>query len=73
MYRLDNNAFEILRAEVEVCSINDKKGLQKQQIVLKRLKQLQSKVGKRANLNELRAVVVDMFPIFSETVSQGSC
>ncbi|MGB3639012.1 MAG: hypothetical protein WBA39_15760 [Rivularia sp. (in: cyanobacteria)] len=67
MYRLDNNAFEILRAEVELCSVNDKQGLQKQQIVLKRLKQLQSKVGKRAKLNELRAVVVDIFPIFSET------
>lgn len=68
MYRLDNNAFEILRGEVEVCSINDKQGLQKQQIVLTRLKQLRSKVGKRANLNELRTVVVDIFPIFSETV-----
>lgn len=68
MYRLDNNAFEILRGEVELCSINDKQGLQKQQIVLTRLKQLRSKVGKRANLNELRTVVVDIFPIFSETV-----
>ncbi len=56
MYRLDNNAFEILCTEVEVCSLNEKQGLQKQQIVLQRLKQLRSKVGKRAKLNELRAV-----------------
>ncbi len=68
MYRLDSNAFEILRAEAELCSVNDEHGLQKQQLVLKRLEKLRSKKGKRANLNELRAVVVDIFPIFNETV-----
>ena len=68
MYRLHNKAFEILRAEVEICSSNDKQGKQKQQIVVKRLEQMQLKSGKRAKLDELRDAVVDVFPIFSETV-----
>lgn len=68
MYRLHNKAFEILRAEIETCSSNDKQGAKKQQIVLKRLEQLQLELGKRAKLDELRDAVVDVFPIFSETV-----
>ncbi|MEA5593497.1 hypothetical protein [Rivularia sp. UHCC 0363] len=67
MYRLHNNAFEILSAEIEICKSKDKQGKQNQQIVLKRLEQLRLKVGKPAKLNELRAAVVDVFPIFSET------
>ncbi len=68
MYRLHNKAFEILRAEIETCSINDKQGAKKQEIVLKRLEQMQLKPGKRAKLDELRDAVVDVFPLFSETV-----
>ncbi len=68
MYRLHNKAFEILRAEIGICSKGDKKANQKQQIVIKRLEQLQLKAGKRATLNELRNAVVDVFPIFNETV-----
>ncbi|MEO1377281.1 MAG: hypothetical protein AAFW70_23960 [Cyanobacteria bacterium J06635_10] len=68
MYRLHNKAFEILRAEIETCSSNDKQGAKKQQIVLKRLEQLQLQPGKRAKLDDLRDAVVDVFPIFSETV-----
>jgi hypothetical protein len=48
MYRLDNNAFENLRAEVEICKTKDKQGEQKQQIVLQRLEQLRLEIGKRA-------------------------
>ena len=68
MYRLHNKAFEILRAEIETCSANDKQGAKKRQIVLKRLEQLQLKPGKRAKLDDLRDAVVDVFPIFSETI-----
>lgn len=68
MYRLHNKAFEILSAEVEICSNNDKQGKQKKQIALKRLQQLRLKDGKRAKLNELRDTIVDLFPIFSESV-----
>ncbi|MEM9927767.1 MAG: hypothetical protein AAF915_29290 [Cyanobacteria bacterium P01_D01_bin.50] len=68
MYRLHNKAFEILRGEIETCSSNDKQGAKKQQIVLQRLEQLQLKPGERAKLDELRDAVVDVFPIFSETV-----
>jgi len=68
MYRLHNKAFEILSAEVEICSSNDKQGKQKQLIALKRLQQLRLKAGKRARLSELRNAVVDLFPIFNESV-----
>lgn len=68
MYRLHNKAFEILSAEIEICGDNDKQGKEKQQIVLKRLEQLQLQLGKRAKLDDLRDAVVDVFPIFSETV-----
>ncbi len=68
MYRLHNKAFEILRDEIEICSSNDKEGKQKGLIALKRLEQLRVKPGRRASLNELRDSVVDVFPIFSETI-----
>ena len=68
MYRLHNKAFEILSAEVEICSSNDKQGKQKRLIALKRLQELRLKAGKRAKLNELRDAVVDLFPIFNESV-----
>ncbi|MEO1428376.1 MAG: hypothetical protein AAFV71_04785 [Cyanobacteria bacterium J06633_8] len=68
MYRLHNKAFEILREEIEVCSSNDKEGKQKRLIALKRLEQMRLDPGRRANLNELRDAVVDVLPIFSETV-----
>ncbi|MEM1394913.1 MAG: hypothetical protein AAF757_16125 [Cyanobacteria bacterium P01_D01_bin.116] len=68
MYRLYKKAFEILSAEVEKCSSNDKQGKQKQLIALKRLQKLREKTGKRAKLSELRDAVVDLFPIFSESV-----
>ena len=68
MYRLHNKAFEILRDEIEICSSNDKEGKQKRLIALKRLQQLRVKPGRRAQLNELRDAVVDVFPVFSETI-----
>ena len=68
MYRLHNKAFEILRDEIEICSSNDKEGKQKRLIALKRLQQLRVKPGRRVQLNELRDAVVDVFPVFSETI-----
>jgi hypothetical protein len=68
MYRLHNKAFEILRDEIEIISSNDKEGKQKRLIALKRLEQLRVKAGRRAKLHELRDAVVDVFPIFSETI-----
>lgn len=67
MGRLNNRAFNILLAELKNCAGQD--GTQKiqQQIVLKRLEKLRLTSGQPASLEELREMVVDMFPQFSET------
>lgn len=57
MYRLQDKGFEILSAEVEICSSNDKQGQQKQLIALKRLQKLGLKAGKRTKLNELKNAI----------------
>ncbi|MCX7592177.1 MAG: hypothetical protein N2235_00155 [Fischerella sp.] len=66
MYRLNTRAFEILRAEVQKCSSDDKIGKTERQIVTKRLEKLRREKGHPVNVDELRDTVVDIFPRFSE-------
>lgn len=66
MTRLNDRAFEILRAEVHKCSGAEKLVQVQRDIVLKRLEKLRSSQGSPASLEELRDTVVDIIPNFSE-------
>lgn len=66
MYRLNNRAFNILRAEVFKCTGDDAAGKVQRDIVLKRLEKLRDQSGSPASLEELRATVIDMLPNFSQ-------
>lgn len=66
MYRLNNRAFEILRAEVQNCSGVDQVGKIEQQLVIKRLEKMRYCKGSPATLDELRDTVVDVYPQFTE-------
>lgn len=66
MFRLNNRAFEILRAEVQNCGSDSPIGQVERQIVLKRLEKLRMQKGTPISIGELRDLVVDVFPEFSE-------
>lgn len=66
MFRLNDRAKEILRAEVQKCSTADITGQVQREIILKRLEKLYSSKGEPASLEELRDTVKDIFPNFSE-------
>jgi hypothetical protein len=68
MYRLNNRAFEILRAEVQNCSGVDQVGKIEQQLVIKRLEKMRYCKGAPATLEELRDTVIDVYPQFNEKV-----
>lgn len=68
MPKLNNLAFEILRAELDNCFVNDQLGRIENQIVLQRLEKLRSQTGAPASFKELCKNIVDIFPHFSETV-----
>jgi hypothetical protein len=66
MCRLNNRAFNILRDEIDKCSGNDEVGKIERQIVMKRLEKLRQEKGVFATVDELRDLVVDVYPQFSE-------
>ncbi|GAB1541510.1 hypothetical protein NUACC21_41810 [Scytonema sp. NUACC21] len=66
MYRLNSQAFEILRAEVQNCSGEDDVSKIEQEIVLKPLERLLSQEGSPLSLDELRERVINTYPQFSE-------
>lgn len=66
MARLTHRAFEILRAEVNKCAGNDLAFQVQREIVLKRLQRLRSQDGPFVSYAEIREVVIDLFPKFSE-------
>jgi hypothetical protein len=68
MYRLNKLAWEILCAEVQRCGTNDQIGKIEQEIVLKRLEKLHLEKGAPVTLEELRDVVVDVYPQFSDRI-----
>ncbi|MGQ4650524.1 hypothetical protein [Lyngbya aestuarii] len=69
MRRLNNRAFQILSQELKKCSTdNDPLSRAELQIVQKRLEKLRLEEGSPASGEELREMVVDIFPNFSEQV-----
>lgn len=66
MSRLNNRAFEILRAEVFKCAGNDTAGKVQRDIALKRLEKLRMQDGSMASREELRQIMSDILPNFSE-------
>ncbi|NEP89746.1 MAG: hypothetical protein F6K18_24555 [Okeania sp. SIO2C2] len=68
MPRLHNYAYEILSEEIKKLSKEDLTGEIGQKIVLKRLEKLRMQSGEPAKLEELRELVVDQYPTFSEEV-----
>lgn len=68
MYRLNNQAFKILRDEVEKCASYDEVSKIERQIVIKRLEKLRQEKGSPVNLDEMRDAVVDVYPQFREKV-----
>lgn len=66
MSRLNNRAFEILQTELQKCTRNDPVSKVEQEIVLKRLQKLRSQQGLPASLEDLRDLIIDVIPQFSE-------
>ncbi|MUG94217.1 hypothetical protein F7734_18220 [Scytonema sp. UIC 10036] len=66
MYRLNNQAFRILRDEAERCSGKDEVSKIERQICMKRLEKLRQEKGEPADYEELRDAVIDIYPQFSE-------
>jgi tetratricopeptide (TPR) repeat protein len=69
MLRLNQRAFDILKAEV-LKKGDDFATQVQREIALKRWEKLQQQTGKPLTLDELRETVSDLFPDFSETVLQ---
>ncbi|MFE1744382.1 hypothetical protein [Coleofasciculus sp. H7-2] len=66
MSRLNNRAFQILRAEVKKCAGNDPLSQMEQQLVLEELEKLRSQPGSPASLEELRKIVISTYANFSQ-------
>ncbi|MBW4469562.1 MAG: hypothetical protein KME45_04065 [Stenomitos rutilans HA7619-LM2] len=72
MSRLNQRAFEILKAEILRCSANDIAGEVQRDIALRRLERFQAQTGTPLVLEDLRDAIVDLFPGFSEKVLKAA-
>ncbi len=68
MPRLYDRAFAIVKIELDKCSQGMLGGQVQRDIVLKRLQRLRSQEGTPVSYEELREIVVDFFPNFSEKI-----
>ena len=68
MKRLYDQSFEILNKEVKQCAQKDLVGEVGGKIVLKRLEKMRLQSGEPLTIDELRDLISDQFPSFSETV-----
>lgn len=66
MPRLNQRAFEILRAEIQRCCKTDVASQFVQEVALKRLERLRSQSGTPLTLEEMRKEIAELFPNFSE-------
>ncbi|MEP0798563.1 hypothetical protein [Funiculus sociatus] len=66
MSRLNNRAFEILRAEITKCAGNDPLSKIEASLVVRELQLLQKQQGSPASLEELQQIVVTTYPNFRE-------
>ena len=72
MSRLNQRAFEILKAEIVRCSADDIAGQVQRDIALRRLERFQAQTGAPLTLEDLRDAIVDLFPGFSEKVLKAA-
>ncbi len=68
MFLLNRAAFDILKAEIERLCTNHPAGQVQREIAVKRLEKLCSRTGAPLTLPQLRNLVDDLFPDFSEKV-----
>ena len=68
MFRLYDQAFEILKTELEKNAQKDLVGEVGRTIILKRLEKLRSQSGEPLTLDELQNLVSDQFPDFNKSV-----
>ena len=72
MSRLNQRAFEILKAEILRCSADDPVGKVQRDIALRRLERFQGNPGAPLTLEDLRDAISDLFPNFSEKVLKAA-
>lgn len=72
MTRLYNRAFEILKVEIDKCAEMDAAGAAGKKMVIKELKKLRTQSGEPASAKELRTIVRQQYPSFSENVIQDA-
>ena len=72
MTRLYNRAFDILKTEVEKCAQVDIAGPAAKKIVIKKLHKLRSQSGEPATAAEIRSIVKEQYPEFSEKALQDA-
>ncbi len=72
MERLNQRAFDLLKAEIERLAGQDPVGKVQQEIALKRLQRLRTQQGEPPTVEELRDLVDDLFPAFSEKVLKAA-
>lgn len=68
MTRLNQQAYKILFEEIQRCATNDAIGETERKIVYKRLERMQRERGTPANYDELRDVIIDIYPQFDPKV-----
>ncbi len=68
MFRLNQRAFEILKAEILRRTGDDVAGQTRRSIAFRRLEKLCTQTGAPVSLAELREMIADLFPDFSERV-----
>lgn len=72
MFRLSDRAYRILVAEVQQLAQKSSAGEVQKNIVMRRLEKLRSQPGPPASAEELREVVNDIFPEFSDKVLKAA-
>jgi len=72
MFRLNQRAFDLLKAEILRCSADDIAGRTRRDIALRRLERFQAQTGAPLTLAALREAIVDLFPNFSEAVLKAA-
>lgn len=68
MVRLNKTAWEILRTELNKLGGNDSMSIIERELVIKRLSDMRKEAGDSATYEEIKEVIVDIFPNFSAKV-----
>ena len=68
MFRLNKRAHNTLLEEIQKCAAKNEIGKTEKYIVLKRLEKMRLEKGEPAKIDELRDVILDVYPQFSQKV-----